>query len=100
MVLPNASKLKLNMKTKRELIIVGDRVLVEPDDKTDKTSSGLFLPPTVKEKNKIMGGRIIKVGPGYPVHDRGNAGDGGPDPGWRLVVGSTKIQAKLSLTYS
>ncbi len=69
MVLPNASKLKLNMKTKRELIIVGDRVLVEPDDKTDKTSSGLFLPPTVKEKNKIMGGRIIKVGPGYPVHD-------------------------------
>jgi len=57
------------MKTKRELIIVGDRVLIEPDDKIDKTTSGLFLPPTVKEKDKIMAGRIIKVGPGYPVND-------------------------------
>lgn len=57
------------MKTKRELIIVGDRVLIEPDEKIDKTNSGLFLPPTVKEKDKIMAGRIIKVGPGYPVND-------------------------------
>ncbi len=57
------------MKTKRELIIVGDRVLIEPDEKIDKTTSGLFLPPTVKEKDKIMSGRIIKVGPGYPVND-------------------------------
>lgn len=57
------------MKTKRELIIVGDRVLIEPDEKMDKTTSGLFLPPTVKEKDKIMSGRIIKVGPGYPVND-------------------------------
>ncbi len=57
------------MKTKRELIIVGDRVLIEPDEKVDKTGAGLFLPPTVKEKDKIMCGRIVKVGPGYPVND-------------------------------
>ncbi len=57
------------MKTKRELIIVGDRVLIEPDEKADKTGAGLFLPPTVKEKDKIMCGRIVKVGPGYPVND-------------------------------
>lgn len=57
------------MKTKRELIIVGDRVLIEPDERMDKTSAGLFLPPTVKEKDKVLGGRVIKVGPGYPVND-------------------------------
>lgn len=57
------------MKTKRELIIVGDRVLIEPDERIDKTSAGLLLPPTVKEKEKIISGRVIKVGPGYPVHD-------------------------------
>lgn len=57
------------MKTKRELIIVGDRVLIEPDEKIDKTSAGLFLPPTVKEKDKLSTGRIVKVGPGYPVND-------------------------------
>lgn len=48
---------------------MGDRVLIEPDEKVDKTNSGLFLPPTVKEKDKIMSGRIVKVGPGYPVND-------------------------------
>ncbi|MEN2993910.1 MAG: co-chaperone GroES family protein [Thermodesulfovibrio sp.] len=57
------------MKTKREFIIVGDRVLIEPDEWMDKTSAGLFLPPTVKEKNKVLSGRVIKVGPGYPVND-------------------------------
>ncbi len=57
------------MKAKRNLIVVGDRVLVDPDERTNKTTSGLYLPPTVKEKEKVMGGRIVKVGPGYPVHD-------------------------------
>lgn len=57
------------MKTKREFIIVGDRVLIEPDERMDKTSAGLFLPPTVKEKDKVLGGRVVKVGPGYPVND-------------------------------
>lgn len=57
------------MKAKKKLVIVGDRVLVEPDERMDKTTSGLYLPPTVKEKEKVLGGHIIKVGPGYPVND-------------------------------
>lgn len=57
------------MKAKKNLIIVGDRVLIEPDEGTDKTSSGLYLPPTVKEKEKVAGGYVIKTGPGYAVHD-------------------------------
>ena len=40
------------MKAKGDLIIVGDRVLLDPDEKSDKTTSGLYLPPTVKEKEK------------------------------------------------
>ncbi len=57
------------MKAKKNIIIVGDRVLIDPDERMDKTTSGLYLPPTVKEKEKVMGGHIVKVGPGYPVHD-------------------------------
>ena len=57
------------MKAKKNIIVVGDRVLIEQDEKTDKTTSGLYLPPTVKEKEKVLGGYIIKAGPGYPVHD-------------------------------
>jgi chaperonin GroES len=55
------------MKVKRNLIVVGDRVLVEPDDRMDKTSSGLYLPPTVKEKEKVIGGYVVKTGPGYAI---------------------------------
>jgi chaperonin GroES len=57
------------MKAKRNLIVVGDRLLVDPDERMNKTTSGLYLPPTVKEKEKVTGGHVVKVGPGYPVHD-------------------------------
>lgn len=57
------------MKTKKNLIIVGDRLLIDPEEKTDRTGTGLYLPPTVKEKEKVMEGYVVKVGPGYPVHD-------------------------------
>ncbi len=57
------------MKAKRNLIVVGDRVLIDPDERMNKTTSGLYLPPTVKEKEKVMGGHVVKIGPGYPVHD-------------------------------
>ena len=57
------------MKAEKNLIIVGDRVLIDPDEGIDKRSSGLYLPPTVREKEKVLGGYIVKTGPGYPVHD-------------------------------
>lgn len=50
-----------------KIIIVGDRVLIKPEEDLEKTNSGLYLPPGVKEKEKVQGGYIIKVGPGYPV---------------------------------
>ena len=57
------------MKAKKNLIVVGDRVLVEPEEGSDKTTTGLYLPDTVKEKQKVVGGYVVKTGPGYPVHD-------------------------------
>lgn len=51
----------------KKLIVVGDRVLIRPSKQTDKTASGLYLPPGVQEKEKIQSGYIIKVGPGYPL---------------------------------
>lgn len=56
------------MKIKNEkIIIVGDRVLIEPDTEKDRTEHGLYLPPTVKEKEKVQGGYVIQVGPGYAI---------------------------------
>ena len=51
----------------KRLIVVGDRVLIKPKDPTDRTHSGLYLPPTVQEKEQVQSGYVIKVGPGYPI---------------------------------
>jgi chaperonin GroES len=51
----------------RELIIVGDRVLIDPDTENEKTDTGLYLPQGIKEKEKVQAGTIIKSGPGYPI---------------------------------
>ncbi len=51
----------------KNLIVVGDRVLIRPARETEKTESGLYLPPGVQEKEKIQRGYVIKTGPGYPL---------------------------------
>jgi chaperonin GroES len=51
----------------KDLIVVGDRVLVKPKSNKEKTQSGLYLPPGVQEKESIQYGYVIKVGPGYPL---------------------------------
>jgi chaperonin GroES len=51
----------------KKLIVVGDRVLIKPKKDEEKTKSGLYLPPGVKEKEQVQSGYIIKAGPGYPI---------------------------------
>lgn len=50
-----------------KIVVVGDRVLIKPEEDANKTNSGLYLPPSVIEKDKIQSGYIIKAGPGYPI---------------------------------
>lgn len=50
-----------------KIIIVGDRVLIKPEEQSSKTNSGLYLPPGVQEKEKVQGGYVFKAGPGYPI---------------------------------
>lgn len=57
------------MKSQKQLIVVGDRVLIKPDSEKDKTSSGLYLPQGVETKEKVQSGWVVKVGPGYPLPD-------------------------------
>ncbi len=62
----SSTRLTLDNKLKR-LVVVGDRVLIKPKMMSDKTKSGLYLPPGVQEKEQIQSGYIIKVGPGFPI---------------------------------
>ncbi len=55
------------IRVKKELIVVGDRVLLSLDEGQDKTKSGLYLPASVREKEKVASGKVVRVGPGYPI---------------------------------
>jgi len=72
--------LGLNMPTSsvEKFVIVGDRVLIRPKSNTERTKSGLYLPPNVQEKEKIQSGYVIKTGPGYAV-----APPQDPDEPWK-----------------
>ena len=59
-------KLTADYKLKK-LVVVGDRVLIKPKKASEKTDSGLFLPPGVKEQEKVQYGYVMKTGPGYPI---------------------------------
>lgn len=50
-----------------KFVVVGDRVLLKPRDMETRTKSGLVLPATVKEKEEIQSGYVVKTGPGYPI---------------------------------
>jgi len=51
----------------KKLIIIGDRVLIRLSKPNERTSTGLYLPPGVQEKEKVQQGYIIKTGPGYAI---------------------------------
>jgi len=51
----------------KNVVVIGDRVLIKPLEASNKTDSGLFLPPSVKERNAVHTGIVMRVGPGYPV---------------------------------
>jgi co-chaperonin GroES (HSP10) len=50
-----------------QFIVVGDRLLIKPKSSDQRTASGLYLPPGLKEKEKIQSGYIMKAGPGYAI---------------------------------
>ena len=48
-----------------DLIVVGDRVLIQPQTGEEKTDAGLVLPASVSEQEDVKSGRVVKTGPGY-----------------------------------
>ncbi len=51
----------------KDVLLIGDRVLIKPRTGQEKTKSGLLLPPSVQENEPIKSGYVIKAGPGYPI---------------------------------
>ena len=52
---------------KKRLLVVGDRVLITPEEGEERTKVGLYLPPTALDKKEVQGGTVIATGPGTAV---------------------------------
>jgi co-chaperonin GroES (HSP10) len=77
----------------KKLVVVGDRVLIEPQQGEER-SGGLYLPPTAVDRQQVQGGRIIATGPGTPVPEPGSLDD---EP-WRIGGSETRyvpMQARV-----
>lgn len=60
-------QLSIDQKEIDKLLMIGDKVLIKPKNPRSQTKTGLYLPPTVQQGEKIQAGYVIKVGPGYPL---------------------------------
>jgi chaperonin GroES len=81
---------------RKRLIVVGDRVLIQPEASEDRTRVGLYLPATAVDNQAVQGGKVVATGPGNPV--------GAPteisDEPWKRMSGSSEpryvpVQAKI-----
>lgn len=50
-----------------KIIVVGDRVLIQPTDEAERTNSGLYLPAGYRDKEDVLSGFVLKCGPGYAI---------------------------------
>lgn len=75
-------------KGRKELIVVGDRVLIKLEEGEERTKVGLYLPATAVENQAVQGGTIVATGPGMPLPEVSDHLD---EP-WR--IGSATSQQK------
>ncbi len=58
---------------KKRLIVVGDRLLVRPEEGEERTNTGLYLPATAVSSRMAQAGWVVTVGPGLPIPDLAEA---------------------------
>jgi len=74
-------------RKEKRLIVVGDRVLVKPEEGEERSKVGLYLPPTAVDNQAVQGGEIVATGPGLPMPDPSDSSD---EP-WRTGPRETRF---------
>jgi len=78
----------------KKLIVVGDRVLIVPEEGEERTGVGLYLPPTAVAGQAVQSGRIVATGPGTPMGEPASLDD---EP-WKIGASENRyvpMQAKI-----
>jgi chaperonin GroES len=79
---------------KKQLMVVGDRVLITPEEGDERTRVGLYLPATAIDSQQVQTGLIVATGPGTPVADLSSLDD---EP-WKIDTRENRnrgMQAKV-----
>ena len=70
----------MNEHPNKKLVVVGDRVLIAPEQGEERTCVGLYLPQSALETLAVQGGRVVATGPGTPTAEPASLDD---EP-WRI----------------
>ena len=76
------------IRNDKELIVVGDRVLVKVEEGEERTNVGLYLPSTALDSQAVQGGTIMATGPGQPMPSFDSASSDEP---WKEPARETRF---------
>jgi chaperonin GroES len=77
----------------KQLIVVGDRVLIKPEQGEERSRVGLYLPATAVDSQAVQAGEVVATGPGTPISAPTELGD---EP-WKMGGGEARylpVQAR------
>jgi len=70
----------------KQLIVVGDRVLIAPEEGEERSRVGLYLPASAVDSQAVQGGTVVATGPGTPISAPTEL-DGEP---WKITSGEPR----------
>jgi len=79
---------------RKQLIVVGDRVLIQPEAGEERSRVGLYLPASAVDNQAVQGGTVVATGPGTPI----SAPTELDEEPWKISGGEAKympVQARV-----
>jgi chaperonin GroES len=80
-------------KKPKRLIVVGDRLLIVPEEGEERSRVGLYLPASAVDAQAVQSGTVVATGPGTPISAPTELGD---EP-WQVGSGEARylpVQAR------
>jgi co-chaperonin GroES (HSP10) len=80
--------------SRKQLIVVGDRVLIKPEEGEERSRVGLYLPASAVDNQAVQSGKVLATGPGTPISAPTELNE---EP-WKIASGEAKylpVQAKV-----
>jgi co-chaperonin GroES (HSP10) len=71
----------------KKLIVVGDRVLISPEEGEERSKVGLYLPASAVDNQAVQGGKVVATGPGTPISAPTELND---EP-WKIGMGEARF---------